>query len=283
MDCFESEVKVVNPMTVATRVYYWKPMAALFRSIELRQYCESGIELQGMVLDLCCGDGQVISMLRKLRVVTGPVGGVEMSMNEISKSSKSKSHKWVLQASANHLPFKDGSFSFIIGNGALSSIREGVGTSLDEVYRTLKNGASFVATVPTDKFIDVLLVPKILGIVSSNLRARYIRSMIQRLPLYNVSDSKGWMQRFGNAGFSVFQMEEFFSGKTGHLWSLFAMQVVRILGFLKYGDIRCVESVMSRLLQRVCAPSYINDRDDPNGNFGYLFIVAKKEDVKPED
>ena len=280
MDFFESEVNGVDPLTVATRVYYWKPMAALFRSIELRRYCESGIEVDGMVLDLCCGDGQVISMLRQLRVVTGQVCGVEMSMNEISKSSKSQTHKWVLQASANHLPFKDGSFSFIVGNGALSSIRGGVGCSLSEVYRTLKNGASFVVTVPTDKFIDVLLVPKILGMVSSNLRARYIRGISHRLPLYNISGSKGWMQRFGNAGFSVLRMEEFFSVKTGYLWSLFAMQVVRILGFLKYCRIRCVEIVMSRLLQRVCAPSYSNDRNDPNADFGYLFILAKKKAVK---
>jgi ubiquinone/menaquinone biosynthesis C-methylase UbiE len=266
-----------NPLVVATECYYWKPMMALFRALELRVYRESGVSLQGSVLDLGCGDGQVISMLKKVGVVQDQVGGLEISAREISKASGSKVHKWLLQASGNHLPFKDESFSSIISNSVLGGIPEGVSDLLREVHRVLGKEGTFVVTVPTDRFVDVLLVPKILERFSSRWRARQVRGLINRLPLYNAYAPQEWRRRLESVGFSVLKMEKYFSVKTGYLWSLFLMKIIRVVGLLKYVRIPCVKSGMSRILQIVCRKSYIHDQDDAKADFGYIFIVAKKK------
>ena len=161
-------------------------MMALFRALELRVYRESGANLQGPVLDLGCGDGQVISMLKKVGVIHDQVGGLEISAREISKASENKVHKWLLQGSGTHLPFKNESFSSIISNSVLGGIPGGVSHLINEVWRVLRKDGIFVVTVPTDKFVDVLLVAKILEKFSSVWRAGYVKGVINRMPHYNM-------------------------------------------------------------------------------------------------
>lgn len=249
---------------------------ALFRALELRVYRESGANLQGPVLDLGCGDGQVISMLKKVGVIQDEVGGLEISAREIAKASKSKVHKWLLQASGNHLPFSDESFSSVISNSVLCSIPEGVSHSLSEVRRILRKDGIFVVTVPTDKFIDVLLVPKILGKFSSRWRARHVKDINARMPHYNMYPPEEWARQFENDGFAMLKCEKFFSLKAGYIWSLLALDGLRLCGLLKSMGIPFVQNRMSRILQRMFQNFYVHDPDDANGVYGYLFLVAKK-------
>ncbi|MCA9423003.1 MAG: hypothetical protein KC592_18430, partial [Nitrospira sp.] len=151
------------------------------------------------------------------------------------------------------------------------------GDALREVHRVLKKEGTFVVTVPTDKFSDVLLVPKVLRKFSVRWSSWYIRKLNARLPHYNLYSAQEWERHFEKAGFSVIPKKQFFSGQAGNLWSLFAMHMVRPCGFLKFVRIQSVENCMSRFLQFVCGNSYSQDKDNPTADYGYLFLVGMKK------
>ena len=168
-------------LEMATKTYYWKPMHAFFRSIELDLYHDSDVDFENPVLDLGCGDGRVIHILKETGLVKKPPYGIDISYSLLKKAKLRNEYLSIIQADANYLPFKDESFASIICNGVLGSIPEGFEQPLKEANRILKKGGIFVATVPTDKFIDVLIIPKLLERLSHKLSVRYIKKLNNRV------------------------------------------------------------------------------------------------------
>ena len=203
-----------KPLEVATQQYYWKPMAALFRSLEMRLYCDSSLEFQKPILDLGCGDGGVSQMLKELKVIEVPFCGIDISSTELEKAHNTSFHLNLLQADGNKLPFKDESFTTIICNGVLCSIPGGVDSALSEISRVLSNDGVLIATVPTDKFIEVLFFPKFLKRLSSSLSDSYVSSLNNRLPHFTAYSPQAWIQVFESHGLEILKKTSFFSSDT---------------------------------------------------------------------
>jgi SAM-dependent methyltransferase len=264
-----------TPLEAAIKQYYWKPMAALFRSLEMRLYCDSSLVFQKPILDLGCGDAGVAQMLMELNVIEELFCGVEISSLELEKAHHANLHLNLLQADGNKLPFKNGSFSTIICNGVLCSIPNGVESVLSEINRVLSSDGVFIATVPTDKFIEVLFFPKFLKHLSPSLSAYYVSSLNNRLPHYTVYSPQAWIQSFESQGLKVVNKTSFFSPKAGFLWNILTMNIIRIFGLLKViGKKRGFKSIAS-MYRKIFFNIYANDANQKS-DYGYLFLIAKK-------
>ena len=264
-----------KPLEVATQTYYWKPMAALFRSLELKLYCDSGVVFQQPLLDLGCGDGKVVDMLRELKLLGKPLCGLEISAIDLMHAKTTNAHLNLIQGDANKLPFSADAFSTIVCNGVFCSIPQGVDFALKEVHRVLKKDGIIVATIPTDKFIDVLSIPKMLGALSKELSSSYKNKLNNRLPHFNTFSPEVWKERFENNGLQVINSVCFFSPRTARTWNILTMQVFRIFGFLKFLKNESGVNLVSSALKKIFLDIY-TDEDPANPDRGYVFIVAQK-------
>lgn len=94
------------------------------------------------VADLCCGTGDIASMIKDIEpdsCVTGIDFSCEMLNIAKAKNSKVK----YLQADVTNLPYKDNTFDIITMGFGLRNIQNAE-KAVEEVYRTLKPGGKFL-------------------------------------------------------------------------------------------------------------------------------------------
>jgi ubiquinone/menaquinone biosynthesis C-methylase UbiE len=273
---FSKDMNGMNPLELATKSYYWNPLAALFRSLELRVYCNASIILQDPILDLGCGDGIVAYMLSELSVVKMPLCGVDISSTELSKAKGTNAHLNLIRADANHLPFKDESFSAIICNGFLSCIPGGNESPLREITRVLKKTGILIATVPTEEFIEVLILPGLLKKVSLSRASKYIKKVNARTTHFEIYSLDGWEAKFEINGLRIIKYEKFFSYRAGLVWSFLIMKIFKMFLLLKSIRSKKIINYTSRILAKLFKNIYIKDLMSES-NYGYVFIIAQKE------
>jgi ubiquinone/menaquinone biosynthesis C-methylase UbiE len=114
----------------------------------------------GVVLDVGCGTGLFFS---QVAARVSMVVGVDFSRKLLFKAkdeAKKLSNIFVLQADADHLPFREGFFDAVFAFTVLQNMPKPSET-LGELKRVAKPGGSVVVTglkkaFPLDKFMDVL-------------------------------------------------------------------------------------------------------------------------------
>jgi ubiquinone/menaquinone biosynthesis C-methylase UbiE len=104
------------------------------------------------VLDLACGDGALLELLRKRGIEH--VAGIDLSEGELALARKRLGPDVPLvQGRAQELPFADGSYDRVTCHLALMLMRP-VDEVLREVWRALRPGGSFVAIVGSGQSLD---------------------------------------------------------------------------------------------------------------------------------
>lgn len=151
----------------------------------------------------------------------------------------------------------------------------GVEGALVEIARVLRKDGLFVATVPTDHFIDVLWWPELLERLSPALRDRYVSRLNRRLPHLTALPRDEWQRQFARHGLQVIRCEEFFSRRAGRPWSVLALQMCRAFAVLRALDHPAVTHAMSSLWRRLFAPVAQRDHE-AGGPFGYVLMAARK-------
>jgi SAM-dependent methyltransferase len=258
-------------LRIATDNYYWKPMAAFFRWLELRIYLDSNVALAGPILDIGCGDAGVAAMLREGGVLKDHAIGLDVSHRELQKARRRGEHYALVEGDGNRLPFGDGAFGSVVCNGVLHTIPGGVDQAVREIARVLRPGGVFVASEPTDRFLEVLNIPKILARVSDRLAAWYIKRLSERIPLHTMYAADEWIHRFEANDLEIVKSEHFFTPQSGALWNVMTLSVFRSFALLKLGHVRSA-AVPLRLFFRAV---YRERVVDPPGG-GYIFLVARK-------
>jgi len=215
-------------------------------------------------------------MLKELGLIQMPSCGLEISPSKLRQAKEINSHLRLLHSDANYLPFKNNTFASIICNGVLCSIPEGVEQSLKEANRVLKKNGLIIATVPTDKFIEVLVLPRILKRAPFKLRSIYIEKMNNKLTHFSAFSPRVWEEQFEKNGLSVKEIRTFFSHHAGFMWNLIAIDIFRIFGLLKFIRNEKVVAFISNLLNKIFNEIYLKDME--GADFGYLLIVAQKKE-----
>lgn len=260
-----------RPLRVATGAYYWKPGMAWFRALELDVYRSTGVVLRDCVLDLGCGDGQVAGMLLELGLIQGRVHGLDPASSQLSRAARAGTHDGLVQGDGGRLPFRDGAFAAVLCNGSLSSIPNGPGDTLREVRRVLMPGGVFLATFPTDRFLSVLLWPRLLR-RWPGARRTYERRMTLRQPHFTADSPEGWTRRLEDAGLEVERSETFFSRRAGGIWNLLSMHALRVVGTLRL--LPAASGISAAAVARALQRSYTAERGQEGE--GYMLVVARR-------
>ena len=103
----------------------------------------SGAKSGGVVVDLCCGSGDLTRLLARQVGPTGKVYGVDFSENLLAIAQKH--YTWTpinwIEADILHLPFADNTFSAATMGYGLRNVSS-ISKALQELHRVLKPGAT---------------------------------------------------------------------------------------------------------------------------------------------
>jgi SAM-dependent methyltransferase len=265
---------ISTPVRIASATFYWKPAMAWFRSLELDAYRRLEAPFESPVLDIGCGDGRVARMLEDLGVLDRPPLGVDLDLDALREARLISAHRFLVHADVTRLPFKSNSFRTIVANGFIGSVPCGPEAPLSELHRVLGPDGMLVATLPTDRFLDMLLVPRML-VVAPPLRRAYENRMNKRVRHYTTLSPDGWRSRLVDAGFQPGEAKMFLSRLGGRLWNLAGLQVFRVTGILKLvphsAPARWARTFLARALGRAF------EREVKRTGLGFMLISARKE------
>lgn len=112
-----------------------------------RLLSEGRLLKKGSVLDIGCGDGFLLNVVRQ-HYIQGDMLGIDISKNAIEKAAKSYDGIKFRAADVCALPLGFGKFDLVISYGSLEHVYDT--RRLFEVIRSmLKNGALFLFMIPT--------------------------------------------------------------------------------------------------------------------------------------
>jgi ubiquinone/menaquinone biosynthesis C-methylase UbiE len=255
----------------AIAAYYWKPMAAIFRTLELDAFARAGLHLGPPILDLGCGDGLQARLLTELGLIDRPLCGLDILERSARAAVPVAGHRGVLIADATRVPLASGAFQTIISSTLFTSVGS-PSSALHESRRLLKSGGVLTAICVTDAFDDLLPVRRALSRVSKPLGDEYTRRVRARFLSYNCWPVQEWVTTIESAGFSVVHVHPFFGAPAARLWSLWSPQVLRVLTCLRFVPRRLSHAAMSPLMNS--SLRRVHEEDQAAGPHGLVFIAA---------
>lgn len=266
-----------TPLHVAVDEYYWKPMAAFFRAIELDVIRSAGVQFSGRIVDVGCGDGRVFRMLRRIGVARGTAIGFDISRREIKLAASLDEHQALFLGDVCNIGLPAGTFDVVFANGVFPVIPGGVDASVSECARLLRPGGLLAVTVPTDHFFDVQSVLPKHARRNSRLRDWRIRAANRRLAHRNAFSPEEWSMVFRRHGFDIEHVRPFFGPAAGRIWRALFLNVMRISGALRLlpGPVRSLaREVQFAWIAR--AVRFAQEREPIAKEHGYVLIVARR-------
>jgi len=176
---------------------------AMERAIECRLI--SGLELKQPILDLGCGDGIFSSILfdKPLDI------GIDISLDEIMKSSGKRIYKNIVAGDLSMLPLKAQSFNTVICNSVMEHVID-LEKAIREAHRVLAPGGHFILTLPTENYEKFLFYPRVLeGIGLKKLATRYREAVSKTFKHYHAYAATHWLKIIKDNGFKAVKTIDF--------------------------------------------------------------------------
>lgn len=175
-----------------------QPATIVWRVIELDRLLDRSLP-SGLGVDIGCGDGRLVQVLRA-HGVDWRLVGIDPDPVEAELAERSGQYERVHACSAARIPEPARSFDFAFSNSVLEHIPE-LPTVLREAARVLRPGASFVATVPSDRLHECLDGPGILAPALGRDRDQYLERLDERTAHLNLWGEDRWREELESAGF----------------------------------------------------------------------------------
>jgi ubiquinone/menaquinone biosynthesis C-methylase UbiE len=229
------------------RVYVFQPATAFWRAVEVG-VLEKFIPSSGNCLDLGCGDGKLTAILfrenfkQQLMLV-----GIDGDEDETRQAAQLPLYKRVHTCRASNIPEPSQSFDHVISNSVLEHIQD-IEATIAEVARLLKNGGTFVFTVPSPGFQSCLYGP----LDHRTSRKAYLLEMDKRLAHYRYWSAEEWRALLARYGLSVEQQVEYFNCTEVRRWetiSRFTAGMLYALGRRQYAPIEVQKKLGLRRAQ----------------------------------
>jgi SAM-dependent methyltransferase len=182
-----------------------QPATCLFRTIEISHLLASRLlPAVGRVLDVGCGDGFVTHVVAEKLGASWDLTGIDPDPDEAALAARRPVYRRVLTCSAARTGEPSEAFDLVFSNSALEHIPE-VGAVLSEVARLLRQGGSFVFTVPSASFPRMLAGPGLLGWAAEGTRdrARYLRALDERLAHLRYWTVQQWADALATEGLTL--------------------------------------------------------------------------------
>lgn len=244
---------------------------ALIRAQEAELF-QRHLPLKNPVLDFGCGDGYFakVTFASKSKAHKKEQKhiidvGLDIKESRIKEAQDLGVYKKVVTYDGISIPSADNYFSTIVSNCVLEHLPALEG-ALKEIYRVLRPGGLFLATVTTDKWEEYLLGGMILG-------DRYKRWMKEKQKHFNLLNLTQWQKSFNSAGFKIASKEGYLNKgqvrlvEVSHYLSLPSLLSYKFLGEWKPFK---VPFPPPALFDRfIC----LNAR--PNDSSGLFFVLKK--------
>lgn len=246
---------------------------ALLRAVESRFYQE--LEMDGITLDLGCGDGQFAASTFEKAFTIG-IDPVESSLEEAKKTF---AYSNIIQAFGNRLPFLDATFDCVISNSVLEHIQD-IDLVIHEIARILKNGGNLYFCVPNPHFTKNLSIALWLEKRRLIFLARKYRSFFNKISRhYHCDDAKTWKNRLQSAHINVIKCWDYFSPTAlkilewGHILGLGNLIQKRLFGRWVLFE----NSIGRKFSEKLCRPIYQQEARDIEG--AYTFYICIKQNI----
>ncbi len=206
----------------------FQPATNLWRAVELTFLLEKALPLLARSkegLDLGCGDGQIMKLLRPFFPKDMKLNGIDIDEAEIKLAKQTQLYNHVYCTSGTDLPLEEGSQDFVISNSVLEHV-DPIHQVLDESARVLKKDGLFIATVPSDSFHDCLngsWLPHI-------SKEKYNNVIDRRLAHLRYWNEKEWRASLETAGIRLTHCLPYLTEKETQRWELLS----RLTGGLLY-------------------------------------------------
>lgn len=222
------------------------------------------------VLEIGCGNGRISSLLfmNKTKVDVG----VDIDAHEIENAKKIKLYSRLAVADAAELPFQDRKFNTVVANSTFEHIRKDI-SSVCEVFRILKEGGSFMFTVPTRRFESALL--------STIINKNNLQKINDRLKHFHYREVDEWIAILKNNGFSMTSYQEYMSDNAVKDWyKLFRLSTFKVRGreLWSYLENFSHKKIIPKKIFSILVSSFLlklyHEMFVPGGT--WLFIAARK-------
>jgi SAM-dependent methyltransferase len=224
-----------------------QPATVAWRVIELDHLLRGELP-GGTGIDVGCGDGTIVEVIRSHRTADWRLVGVDPDPRETALARRSRQYERVHTASAAEIPEPGAAFDFAFSNSVLEHIPD-LPAVLAEVARVLKPGAPFLATVPSDGFNRCLGGPGLLAPLLGRRRAAYEEGIDRRLAHVNLWGEARWREELERAGMQLDRAEPYMPCDDVRRWERVSNWTAGVLFGLMRGRRRPIDITRSLDLQ----------------------------------
>lgn len=170
-----------------------RPMfLAAIRVPEAALYNKYSAYIKNLSLDFGCGDGffaETVFGKNKIDI------GLDIKNERSEKIIAKNIYKKVVFYDGKKIPFTNNYFRTVISNCVLEHVAD-INSAVAEIYRVLKPGGFFIATVMADKWNNYMFGRKIFGQL-------YVNYMEKRQVHLNLFSYNKWSEFFKSNGFKI--------------------------------------------------------------------------------
>lgn len=264
----------------------FQPATNLWRSVELAILVEKAFPFLGKakeILDLGCGDGGVMRLLRAHLPFVTILTGIDPDPAEMAMAQATGVYDHLAQTGSEALPFGDGVFDAIISNSVLEHIKP-IENVLSEASRVLKEEGWFVATVPGPNFHACLKGSWKRGVS----RQDYYNSIDSRLAHYRYWGAEKWTEELGRVGLRMVTVIPYLDQAQTQRWELLSRLTGGLLYHLSGGQqqpiqlqrklgLRRADRVLPLFLAKALARLLFWNLRDNKERYSCLLLVAQKQ------
>lgn len=229
-------------MTVATDLltefvarYPAQPATAWFRAIEIDELARAMADVDGLGLDLGCGDGILTDILFKRIGKTPRLVGIDPDPLETDAARQYAFYERIHTCGGDVVPEPDGTFDYIFSNSVLEHIPD-LEPVIAEAHRLLRPGGQFFFTVPCPGFHENLR-----GSISGRSREQYLAELDRRLAHFHYLSKSDWQDICARNGLVLDSAEGYVGMAETRRWETLSRFTGGLLHKLSLGKSRPIE------------------------------------------
>lgn len=259
------------------------PLAyTLFRAAECR--CVREVELLRPVLDLGCGAGDFAAYATD----DGFDMGIDLLSDRLSAARRKGGHDRLMRGDATRLPLAQDSFASVVALSVCEHF-DGPGAAIREVFRVLRPGGRFVATIVLADLHEHLFYPRLARRIGLSRSARrYLRLHDHVFDHRTLKPRAWWEAGLREAGFELITSRQIVSPRLASWFDFWLATAWPYRLWQRFGAPpvwrpKWFERLCWEAFQRLDENQRDGDQKDRDHEDGVvLFVVAEKPAEGPQ-